>query len=92
MICPFFDPWTNVYAKFNYKIKTKGNGVPKNPQVFQKNLVGWLEGSKSSFRICDPQLKTIYIFFRANMIRPEYNGVRLGINKCRDAIENSLSK
>ena len=26
------------------------------------------------------------------MIRPEYTSVRLSINKCRDAIENSLSR
>ena len=29
---------------------------------------------------------------RATMIRPEYNSVRQSINKCRDAIENSLSR
>lgn len=30
--------------------------------------------------------------FRANHIRPDFTGLRLGIQKCKDAIENSLSK
>ena len=29
---------------------------------------------------------------RANFVRPEYGGVREGINKSRDAIRNSLSR
>jgi hypothetical protein len=33
-----------------------------------------------------------FFFFRANMVRPDYNQVRQNINKCRDAIENSLSR
>jgi hypothetical protein len=35
---------------------------------------------------------SLKFFHRANLVRPEYSGVRLSINKCRDAIENSLSK